>query len=192
MQDNQRIRITKKLLQDSLISLLQQESIHKLSIKKICDKAQINRSTFYKYYGSQYDLLEEMENDVLNRINSYLKPDTPDASGGASYEPQRLAKAIGFINEHIDLCRLLLNNNVDPKFPEKLVLSLQSITHLTENQLSDEYSDTERAYTFDFAIGGGFSFIKTWMNKENREPPEEVAKLLSKIVFNLMQPNGGA
>ena len=188
MQDNQRIRITKKLLQDSLISLLQKERLHKLSIKQICDKAQINRSTFYKYYGSQYDLLEEMENDILSRINSYIEPGT-DRS--ASYDPQRLTKAIEFINENIELCRLLLNNNVDPKFPEKLVMSLQSITHMTENQFSGELTDAERAYIFDFAIGGGFSFIKKWINKENREPPEEVAKLLSRIVFNLMQPNGG-
>jgi len=188
MQDNQRVRITKKLLQDSLISLLQKERLHKLSIKQICDKAQINRSTFYKYYGSQYDLLEEMENDILNRINSYIEPGTEN---NTSYDPQRFTKAIAFISENIDLCRLLLNNNVDPKFPEKLVMSLQSITHLKENQFSGELTDAERAYILDFAIGGGFSFIKTWINKENREPPEEVAKLLSKIVFNLMQPHGG-
>jgi len=185
VQDNQRVRLTKKLLQDSLISLLQRENIHKLSIKQICDEAQINRSTFYKYYGSQYDLLEEMEKDVLDRINSYLEAGTDSTS---YYDPQRLTKAIEFINENIDLCRLLLNNNVDPKFPEKLVLSLQSITNLAENQLSGKYSDAEFSYIFDFAIGGGFSFIKTWINKENREPPEEVAKLLSDIVMKLMHP----
>jgi len=185
MQGNQRIRLTKKLLQDSLISLMQKESIHKLSITQICEKAQINRSTFYKYYGSQYDLLEEMESDILNRINSYLEPGIDST---AYYDPQRLTKAIEFISENIDLCRLLLNNNVDPKFPEKLVLSLQSIPHLTENKLSGKYSDTEFSYIFDFAIGGGFNFIKTWINKESREPPEEVAKLLSDIVVKLMQP----
>ena len=185
MQDNQRVRLTKKLLQDSFISLLQQESIHKLSITQICDKAQINRSTFYKYYGSQYDLLEEMEKDVLGRINSYLGAGTDNT---AYYEPQRLTKAIEFVSENIDLCRLLLNNNVDPNFPQKLVLSLQSITHVAENQLSEKYSDVEFSYIFNFAIGGGFNFIKTWINKENREPPEEVAKLLSEIVVKLMQP----
>lgn len=185
MPDNQRVRLTKKLLQDSLISLLQKESIHKISIKQICDKAQINRSTFYKYYGSQYDLLEEMEKDILDRINSYLEPGTDSTT---LYDPQRLTKAIEFINENIDLCRLLLNNNVDPKFPEKLVLSLQSTPHLAGNQLSGKYSDAEFSYIFDFAIGGGFYYIKSWINKENRESPEEIAKLLSDIVFKLMQP----
>jgi AcrR family transcriptional regulator len=59
----------KKLLKDSLIRLLQQGSIHRISVREICDRAGINRTTFYKYYGSQYDLLGDMENACCSRWN---------------------------------------------------------------------------------------------------------------------------
>lgn len=70
---NQRILLTKTLLKNSLLELLQTETIQKVSIKQICQNAQINRSTFYKYYGSQYDLLREIEQDTVEQIVSILQ-----------------------------------------------------------------------------------------------------------------------
>ena len=60
-RENQRVRLSKRLIKESLTRLLQTESIHKVSIRTLCEEAGVNRSTFYKYYGSQYDVLEELE-----------------------------------------------------------------------------------------------------------------------------------
>ena len=178
--ENQRVRITKKMLKDSLIRLLYTQSIHKISIREICEGSQINRTTFYKYYGSQYDLLEDMENDVLTQISGYIKADN-----GSDDSRLWLKKIMTFIDDNIDLCRVLLNNNVDPEFPEKLIV-LPSLRQLISKQLPDNYSENELAYIFDFAISGGFSVIKRWINKENRETPEEIAAMLNITIIKLL------
>jgi len=184
--ENQRIRITKKMLKDSLIRLLREENIHKIFVKDICQAAQVNRTTFYKYYGSQYDLLAEMENDVLSQISSCLKAD--DA---ASDSKQLLVGILTFIGENVDLCRLLLNNNVDPDFPEKL-FSLQSIWDLLSQQFATAYGADELEYFSDFMVNGGFGVIKKWLNKDNREPPQEIAALLNALIMKLyMAPGNG-
>ena len=64
--ENQRIRLSKTMLKNALIELLKTKNIEKISIYELCGQAQINRTTFYKYYGSQYDLLADIENDVFN------------------------------------------------------------------------------------------------------------------------------
>ena len=69
---NQRVAITKKLLKTSLTELLQTQSIYQISIRELCLRAGINRSTFYKYYGSQFDLLSEMEQDLLQNVETTL------------------------------------------------------------------------------------------------------------------------
>ena len=53
MKDNQRVRLTKRLLQDSLIELMKTKTIYKISIKEICELAEVNRSTFYKQRSYQ-------------------------------------------------------------------------------------------------------------------------------------------
>ena len=46
-------------LQQALILLLDEADFDHISVSKICQTAGVNRSTFYAYYGNQYDLLEE-------------------------------------------------------------------------------------------------------------------------------------
>jgi len=182
--ENQRIRITKKMLKDSLIQLLHKESIHKIYVKDICATAQVNRTTFYKYYGSQYDLLADMENDVLSQISSYLSFDFAVDS-----TTQLLTKIMTFIDANIDLCRLLLNNNIDSDFPEKL-FSLQCMRDLILQQSLFEDGINKMEYISDFLVSGGFGVMKKWINKENRESPKEIAVLLNDLIEKLQLKPG--
>ena len=71
--ENQRIRVTKRMLKEALIRLLKQKSIEKIKVQELCTEAQINRTTFYKYYGSQYDLMDTYSPNLLQSLKSTLK-----------------------------------------------------------------------------------------------------------------------
>ena len=71
-KENQRITLTKRLLQDALINLLRTTDISKISIRELCEKAGINRTTFYNHYGSQYDVLKELSGNFLADIEAAL------------------------------------------------------------------------------------------------------------------------
>ncbi|MCD8316718.1 MAG: TetR/AcrR family transcriptional regulator, partial [Eggerthellaceae bacterium] len=80
--ENQRIRLSKAMLKQSLLELLKEKPLSRISVLEICENAQINRTTFYKYYGSQSDLLKDIENDFLDQTNEHLMlilKDSPDA-----------------------------------------------------------------------------------------------------------------
>lgn len=181
MKENQRIRLTKKMLKESLIRLLNKESIHKISVREICDEAQINRTTFYKYYGSPYDLLGDMENDVLTQIDNYLSNNNTSLDKSL----KELVKITNFINENLDLCRILLNNNIDDEFPEKLINLPNIRQHIIH--FLPECSEAESTYIFNFMISGGFNLIKSWINKEDRETSEEIATLMGKTIMKLFR-----
>lgn len=181
LKENQRVRLSKNLLRASLIRLLAQKSIHKISIREICQNAEINRTTFYKYYGSQYDLLKEMENEVLTQINCYLS-ENKDRSG---YAVQWITMIITYLHDNLDLCRLLINNTVDSDFPQKL-LGLPMIQRLLGEQLEEKYERDELDYVYQFVVNGGFSMIKKWINKEDREPPDKIAKVIVNTVYRLL------
>ena len=64
MKEDQRVRLSRQLLRSALIVLLKEKNINKISVREICDAAEINRTTFYKHYGNPYDLLEDIENSL--------------------------------------------------------------------------------------------------------------------------------
>ena len=57
---NPRVLETKTLLSDALLDLLETEMISEISVSELCRRAQVNRSTFYRYYRTPYDLLLEL------------------------------------------------------------------------------------------------------------------------------------
>ncbi len=67
-QYEQRINKTKNKIYDAFIKLAKTKPIHAISISELCQLAHINRSTFYHYYGSQYDVLNELSNQFISTI----------------------------------------------------------------------------------------------------------------------------
>ena len=68
MKDDKRKRLSVELLKQALIELLQKKDMDRISIKELCETAGINRSTFYTYYDTQHELLEEIEDDILKEL----------------------------------------------------------------------------------------------------------------------------
>jgi AcrR family transcriptional regulator len=69
---DRRIKYTKMVLRESLIGLLELKPIERITIKEICEEADINRATFYSHYADQYDLLKQIEEDLYTNISSSL------------------------------------------------------------------------------------------------------------------------
>ena len=180
MPENQRVRLSKQLLKQSLIELLNEKPIHKISVREICDKAEVNRSTFYKYFGSQYDLFNDMENEILHQVNEHLNI-TPSIMAD---DLAQVTKLVAFVGENAALCRVLINHNVDPNFPDALI-SLPFLRRWIANHFRDEYTKTEMEYVYGMIVNGGYSIIRMWMNKDDREPPEVIAAVLCRTIAKL-------
>ena len=54
---DRRVKYTKKVIKDTFLSLLEKKNISNISVKELCEMADINRGTFYRYYIDIYDLL---------------------------------------------------------------------------------------------------------------------------------------
>lgn len=180
---NQRTRLTKRLLKDSLTELLKTKSIYKISIRELCEKAEINRSTFYKYYGNQFELLEELESDMLGLSLKALSGPTDDG-----FRP--LCMICRYLEENLQLCRLLINNNVDPQFPEKF-FSLPPVQQEINHVLGADHSQSEYEYLSCFLTYGSYQIIRKWINKENRETPEEMADLILNQIVKMVRNGSG-
>lgn len=61
MATDRRVKYTKMILRQSLIEVLKEKPISRLTIKELCERADINRATFYSHYSDQFDLLKQIE-----------------------------------------------------------------------------------------------------------------------------------
>jgi len=68
MKQDRRVRYTKEALRQSLLDLMKEKPVEKISVKELCEKADVNRSTFYVYYGSPQELLNAVLDDMYAAI----------------------------------------------------------------------------------------------------------------------------
>ena len=54
--EDRRVRRTRKLLWEALLTLLEEHSLEQISVADICEEAQLNRTTFYKHFENKYAL----------------------------------------------------------------------------------------------------------------------------------------
>ena len=73
MASDVRVRYTKMFIKQSLTELLKTKPLKKITVKEICEKAEINRATFYKHYLDVYDLLDQIENQFIEELKQALK-----------------------------------------------------------------------------------------------------------------------
>lgn len=64
---------TAVLMNQALIELLNEKDFEFITVKEICQKAGVNRSTFYLHYETMNDLIEETANYMFKKFLEYFK-----------------------------------------------------------------------------------------------------------------------
>ena len=59
-REDRRVIYTKNAIKDALLELMQEKSFEKLSISRVCEAAQITRTTFYSHYDTLDQVLDEL------------------------------------------------------------------------------------------------------------------------------------
>lgn len=72
LNNDRRVRRTRRVLREVFIEELQNHEIQKITVKTLCDKADINRSTFYLHYKDVFALWNSLQQEILGRMNEIL------------------------------------------------------------------------------------------------------------------------
>lgn len=67
---DKRISRTIKLIEDAFFELIQEKEVSEITVKEICAKAQISRSTFYDHYEDYFSFLKSINGQIVENLVS--------------------------------------------------------------------------------------------------------------------------
>ena len=73
MKMDARVRYTKMMLKQALLDLMQHKPVNKITVKEICERAELNRATFYAHYSDCFDLLESIEEELFGQFERSMQ-----------------------------------------------------------------------------------------------------------------------
>lgn len=182
---DRRVKYTKMVIKESFIKILKKKPISKITVKEICDDADINRATFYSHYLDHYDLLQQIENEVITDINQYLSEykqiENPLASKDNVIEMTE--KVLEYIEENRELFNILLNSHGDTNFQQEIIKIIQEQHNTLMNENTD-LSKENAEYVFHFLASGAFGLIQLWLKDGTKIQPSKMAELILKMAAN--------
>lgn len=175
-KNNQRTRISKLLFKNALMDLLKEKgSISKVSVRELCDRAELNRSTFYAHYQEPKDLLYEIETELLDATEEHLKKIGQENDIGAH---KYLLSFLQYIKENDKPFRTLLIDAADPNFRSRFMQ--QSIIQFVDNLRIVLPKELEQ-YIYSYILNGNTGIIIQWVRSNYAIDENEIVNLLFAI-----------
>ncbi len=176
--------LTRRLLKESLLRLLQSKNIQAISVKELCEDSGINRATFYNHYGRPDDVLEELENEKIKNIPviSITEIKEKDNSKKALIEQAKVF--FEHLQEDKEFSTLLcLNGDANSEFAMK-VFNFPAISRAIDDAIPDKYDETDRRLIFKFIQSGLYSMVREWVISGGQKSIDGMAELLADIIDN--------
>lgn len=178
---------TRRKIMDAFWVLYVTTPITKITISAITKNAGVHRSTFYEYFKDIYDLLEQLEEDLLNLLkNDFLTIVKERVSQLHENSPSEnltefITSTHAFFSEYGDMLYHLSGTSGDPAFRKKLYhLFKQNFLSMHEIPESSPYADYLSSFVFAMILNN----LEYWCEHKDTITMQEVITLSYKLIGN--------
>lgn len=174
-----RVKVTQTLIRKAYAELLAVKPIQSISIKELCERAGINRGTFYAHYQDIYQLKKSIEDEMYEDVQKTLLPLLNESSPATQTEI--MSGVLYWFKENRDMCAAILNNYHDRSFLWELLQMgrmfcqesyLRSMKNVTTEQIE---------WYYRFVSGGLIAMLEKWLDEDMRTSVEQMTKMAVEV-----------
>lgn len=174
---DRRVKYTKKVIKETFLNLLETKDISQITVKEICENADVNRATFYRYYLDIYDLLEKIEEDLIeDLLNSSPLEDL------SSHSVYTFSKGIlSILYDNKKLVTILFNTNRSLYFLNDILEICYSKLYNKWTSIHPEEDDEEIEYAAIYVFNGALGIINYWVKEGFEKDMDYIAHSIEKL-----------
>ncbi|AID02222.1 TetR family transcriptional regulator [Staphylococcus xylosus] len=189
MVEDRRVRKTKNAIKQAFIKLLAEKELERITIQDITTLADVNRGTFYLHYEDKYILLSDLEDEILASLadeigtSKLVMQDSNLEDFAKNFSKKILKNIILHIQKDIDFYLVIFKLDRKSQLEDKISeLMYANMVKIISNK--QKISGIPIDYFHSYVSGATISFIKHWVQDNNRMELNIVADHLFKIIFN--------
>lgn len=173
---DRRVKYTKAFLRQSLLELMKQRPIGKITVTELCEQADVNRNTFYAHYSSPEDLLQSIEQELFNEVAAAISPEA--LSQGTT---QLLLTVCSSIQANADICKIIFSENGDKAFLTRIIYLARERAFAEWKAAGLSVKEAGREAIYAFVASGSVATIESWVQSGFKERSEDVARFIAAI-----------
>lgn len=167
----------------AIVSLLETVDYSKLTVSAVVERAQIARSSFYRYYESVEDALRSLEDgffDQIRRVNS-ISLQVPRGADDARHPSESIISRLEFLHENRDFLLAVDGPHGDPSF------------HARAERIFDDYfqrrfaeanlGKAESELCTAFLSAGHYNLVRLWLEKYPEIPASRIGEITNRQFY---------
>lgn len=174
----------------ALLEILEKKDFEYITVKEICEKAGVNRSTFYLHYQHTRELLDESARYILNNFLTYFPDETNLVTNRFAdcglnelnfITEKYLFPFLQYFRENKRIFKTMLSNSVS--------FDLDGIYDRLFKYVFDpvldrfNYPEKDRHYVMRFYLTGICAVVMKWIEDDCEKTDEEMADIISSCIF---------
>lgn len=184
-----RVVKTKKVLYESLLELMKKKSFEEIKVSDICEKALINRSTFYSHYADKYELFESYIENLKISLTKELEKNT-NISTSKEYYLEMLNLFLNHVSLEKEAYRAIMQQNRNSIIMDMLYNAFnEDITKKIEKEEEKNKEKIPSNFIATFYLGAVLSVGMKWLTNENKYSKKELLKYLDILIPNDLNSN---
>ena len=177
-----RTRVTKMLIRKAFTQLLSTRPIQAITVRELCERAGINRGTFYAHYRDIYDLMEQIETEMMEDFQAVLEPLL--VAKGPDLTPLKITTSIfQCLKENADICTVTLGPYGDKTFARRLINLGQERCLESYTAFFEGASRKQLGYFYSFVCAGSIGLLEKWLSEGMQQSVEEIARMTEDIMM---------
>ena len=175
---SRRQRMTIRLLEEAYLELLDEGT--ETTVAAVCDRADVNRTTFYRYFSDMEAFTEEMRSALFSKFFSLLdgiELDTPAFSRDLSR--RKILEALEITEKNEKLCRILLVDGSS----DLAVRSLEEHLTLLRDTARAGCGEEEADLCYAAVCGAIARLWVRWIDGRFAVPKEKMVLLIEGILL---------
>ena len=178
MDPDLRVVKTRQLIREALLELMSERVLSKITISELCERAGINRKTFYRRYRTVGDVITEIENDILAEFAAVFK-----SHGSSIFDVGAVLREIGgMVEQRRGYFTRLLKHNPDLFSKGKIKAALCrmfSISLRNSGAIGDEKAISTAA---EFSVSGVLSLYAKWFDDNCEGSLEDMTEVAVRMI----------
>lgn len=180
---DRRILKTKKAIYEALVELMQRKKLNSITVTELAAQADINRKTFYTYYSTVNDVLDEGINELITSLKDLLCAMSEDYN---MFSPQTLLAFLNTIMSDADIARDLFASDNGSLLFNRLQKALQEtlLKELVSRDIKMNVPSEQYPLISSFVAGGMVSAYYEWITDPDGITLDEMARTLTTLIIS--------
>ena len=176
---------TQNLLKTGLIELMQEKPVQQITVKELVEHVDLNRGTFYLHYKDIFDLLEQIEDELLENFREILNANPVQKLNG---QPLPMLRDIfELLEKHAAFTKMVLGSGHEAHFIAELKSILKEKCFADWNYLLKSKEPETLEFFYSYCISGCIGLIENWISGDIHRSADEMADIAAEFVLHGFQ-----